>query len=73
MRPIITLICTVAITTACATHDPGWQASDAEPFGTADSVCQAEADATRSSERDMAYRACMARHGWTRPPQPGQR
>ena len=55
---------------ACATrHEPGWQGNDAQPFGEAHAVCQNEHKAAAAFERDMVYRHCMARHGWTRPPE----
>ncbi len=68
MRPMI-LVAVLSVLSGCATrHDPGWQGNDAHPFGKADSLCQSEADATTLAERDLAYRGCMTRHGWTRPP-----
>jgi hypothetical protein len=69
MRLMILLLAALGVLSGCATHrDPGWQGNDAHPFGTADSICQSEANATARVERDMVYRGCMTRHGWTRPP-----
>lgn len=60
--------CFVAlVASGCATtHVPGWQGRDAAAFGTADSLCAAEAKERGAAERQFAYDACMARHGWTR-------
>lgn len=68
MRLMILMVTALAVLSGCATRDPGWQGKDAHPFGAADSICQSEANATSKVERDMVYRGCMTRHGWTRPP-----
>lgn len=56
----------VVLLQACAArNEPGWQGQDATAFGGADSTCVAESRDLAAAERDLAYRACMARHGWT--------
>jgi hypothetical protein len=69
MRQLILPIVALCFLPGCATQrDAGWQGKDAHPFGTADSICLSEAKAVARIERDMVYRACMMRHGWSQPP-----
>lgn len=69
MRLTMLLAAALIFQAGCATqHEPGWQGNNAHPFGTADSICTSEAKAVAKVERDMAYRSCMLRHGWSQPP-----
>lgn len=64
LRPMTLLL--PLLLAACATHDPGWSGSGAEPFDAAKADCEAEAAALPAAGRDAAFEACMARRGWTR-------
>lgn len=67
---IAALLLLLALLHGCAaTSEPGWEGHGATEFGTADTICAAEADDHANVERGMAYQACMRRHGWT----PGHR
>jgi len=64
---LVPAACMLLVLQACAaTRDPGWQGQDASVFGSADSTCAAETRDLSPAERDLAYQACMGRHGWTR-------
>ena len=54
---------------ACASmHDRGWSGAGATPFDTAQATCDAQAAPEPAGrEREAAFDACMARHGWKRP------
>lgn len=52
---------------ACATSDPGWIGSGAEPFDQALAACHAQvAKIQNQVEREAALYRCMAVKGWTR-------
>lgn len=50
----------------CATHDPGWRGTDAEPFDDAKAACEAEVAGLSAAAREAAFESCMAKRGWTR-------
>lgn len=74
MRRLSVLAPTLAaagILAGCATSDPGWRGSGAEPFDAARTDCEAQAASltgpnTTDEQRRSAFEACMAARGWTR-------
>jgi hypothetical protein len=64
--PTAALFASLLFAQGCvSTHDAGWQGQNATPFGTAEVLCNAEADQNPGA-KEMAFRTCMGRHGWTR-------
>ena len=51
---------------ACATSDPGWTGTGAEPFDAAQAECERLAQTSSADDRDDSIKACMAERGWTR-------
>ena len=52
---------------ACATHEPGWHGSGAEPFDQALAACHAQVDVIADqAQRETALETCMGQKGWTR-------
>lgn len=63
MRLMMLPIAVPTLVSGCATHhDPGWQGSDAHPFGKANSIDQSEASGTTTAERDVVYLDRVAQH-----------
>ncbi len=61
------LIAAASLLAACATTDPGWTGSGAQPFDQALSQCRAQvATVTGEQERQIALYHCMAEKGWRR-------
>lgn len=67
---IVRLACgfsVLALLTACATSDPGWTGTGAEPFDQALADCHTQVDVIPEQvEREPALDRCMAAKGWTR-------
>lgn len=51
----------------CATTEPGWTGSGAQPFDQALSECHTQVDViANQQEREAALETCMAAKGWRR-------
>ena len=69
LRHVMLWIPLCACLAACASvRDRGWSGEGATPFDTAQATCDAEAAPRPAGrEREAAFDACMAGHGWKRP------
>lgn len=63
MRIFLVLGAVLALAACASDNHAGWTGSGAEPFGRAQSTCQAQANAASGA----AFDACMAAKGWTHP------
>lgn len=62
------LLLAAVLLSACATSNPGWTGSGAEPFDVALASCEEQVKGAPEEEnRDAALESCMAERGWTRP------
>ena len=67
MTRIGMLCAAAALASACATHEPGWTGTGAQPFDPALAECHAQVDGIAVQvEREAALEQCMAAKGWTR-------
>ncbi len=67
MRQRMIILVSVLALSACATHQPGWTGSGAQPFDSALAECQGEVAAIAvEAQREAALAQCMAQKGWTR-------
>ena len=68
MRKLLIACLPAALCTAgCATNEPGWTGSGAQPFDQSLADCQAEVRGIAGeAQRDSAFEQCMARKGWMR-------
>jgi len=67
---LLTIACACALAcAACATDaSRGWSGEGATPFDTAQADCDAKSRGLPAGEqREKAFDACMAEHGWKRP------
>ena len=69
LRHVVVSISVCVFLAGCASvRDRGWSGEGATPFDTAQATCDAEAAPKPAGrDREAAFDACMARHGWTRP------
>ena len=67
--PSAVLFVACAIAGGCATSSSrGWSGQGATPFDTAQADCDAKSrDLPAGEQREKAFDACMAEHGWKRP------
>ena len=66
-KGLIAVMPAIALAAGCATHEPGWTGSGAQPFDQALAECHAQVDVIPvQAEREAALQACMAQKGWTR-------
>jgi hypothetical protein len=68
-QPIVVFVLAAAMlpVNGCATTEPGWTGTGAQPFDQALSECHAQVDVIAvQQKRESALEVCMAEKGWTR-------